>query len=109
MRLGQAAGLSDAHVALIVDGWEESDLFDAREKAVIRWATALTKNTAPDDDAAFAPMKEFFGEKEIVELTLFTCLFNAWNRLQDGLHNPVEAPNDVVAWQEWGEAAPAEG
>ena len=35
-------------------------------------------------------MKEIFSEKEIVELTLFTCLFNAWNRLQEGFHNPVE-------------------
>ena len=68
---------------------------------MIRWATALTNNTAPGDDSAFVPMKEFFSEREIVELTLFTCLFNAWNRLQDGFHNPVEALGDRVQWQEW--------
>lgn len=84
-------------------------MFDEREKAVIRWASALTRNTAPSDDASFAPMKEFFSEREIVELTLFTCLFNAWNRLQDGFHNPVEAPDDIVRWREWGEAAQASG
>ena len=36
-----------------------------------------------------------------MELTLFTCLFNAWNRLQDGLHNPVEPPDDIIGWKEW--------
>ena len=76
---------------------------------MIRWATALTRNTAPSDDASFAPMKEFFSEKDIVELTLFTCLFNAWNRLQDGFRNPVEAPDDIVKWQEWGEVAETPG
>ncbi len=92
---------------MIVEGWEDSHLFDEKEKAVIRWATALTKNTAPSDDASFAPLKEFFNEKDIVELTLFTCLFNAWNRLQDGLHNPVEAADDIVRWQTWDEVEEA--
>ena len=46
-------------------------------------------------------MKEIFSEKEIVELTLFTCLFNAWNRLQDGFRNPVEPASEQVRWQDW--------
>ena len=79
-------------------------MFDEREKAVIRWAKALTDLSAPGDDAAFAGVKNIFSEKEIVELTLFTCLFNAWNRLQDGFHNPVEAMNDQVQWQDWSRA-----
>ncbi len=101
--------MNDEHISLIVDGWEESDLFDEREKAVIRWATALTRNTAAADDASFAPMKEFFSEKDIVELTLFSCLFNAWNRLQDGLHNPVEPPSEIIGWKEWEEVAQVSG
>lgn len=76
-------------------------MFDDREKTVIRWSAALTENTAPGDDAAFAAMKEYFSEREIVELTLFCCLFNAWNRLQDGFHNPVEALAEQVQWQDW--------
>ena len=69
---------------------------------MIRWAAALTDLSAPSDDAAFAGVKNIFSEKEIVELTLFTCLFNAWNRLQDGFHNPVEEMSDQVQWQDWG-------
>ncbi len=68
---------------------------------MIRWAAALTENSAPGDDAAFDALKGIFTEREIVELTLFTCLFNAWNRLQDGFHNPVEASSDQVQWQDW--------
>lgn len=78
-------------------------MFNDREKAVIRWAAALTRNTAAADDAAFEGLKACFSEREIVELTLFTCLFNAWNRLQDGFHNPVEAIRDRVQWQGWEE------
>ena len=59
-------------------------MYDDREKAVIRWAESLTENTARDDDNAFLELKKYFNEQDIVELTLFTCLFNAWNRLQDG-------------------------
>ncbi len=76
-------------------------MFDDRERAVIRWSAALTNNTAPGDDTAFAGLKEHFSEREIVELTLFCCLFNAWNRLQDGFHNPVEALKDQVQWKDW--------
>jgi alkylhydroperoxidase family enzyme len=93
--------LTEEHFELLTNDWESSDRFDDREKAVIRWASALTRNAAREDDAAFAALKEHFSEKEIVELTLFTCLFNAWNRLQDGFHNPVEAPGDRVQWQPW--------
>jgi alkylhydroperoxidase family enzyme len=96
--------LSDAHFEALAGDWESSDLFDARDKTVIRWSAALTENTAPGDDAAFAAMKEYFSERDIVELTLFCCLFNAWNRLQDGFHNPVEALSDQVQWQDWEKA-----
>jgi alkylhydroperoxidase family enzyme len=96
--------LSDAHFEALAGDWESSDLFDAREKTVIRWSAALTENTAPGDDAAFAAMKEYFSERDIVELTLFCCLFNAWNRLQDGFHNPVEPLSEQVHWQDWDNA-----
>ena len=99
--------MTEEDFELITGGWEASARFSEREKAVILWASALTHNTAGGDDAAFEGMKRFFSEREIVELTLFTCLFNAWNRLQDGFHNPVEAPSDRVQWQLWEKQAAA--
>lgn len=101
--------MDEEHFTALAGDWKTSELFDEREKAVIQWAAALTDNSAPGDDAAFAGIKDFFSEKEIVELTLFTCLFNAWNRLQDGFHNPVEALTDQVQWQDWSPAATESG
>ncbi|MDA0999261.1 MAG: hypothetical protein O2807_01920 [bacterium] len=43
-------------------------------------------------------MRAHFSEQEIVELTLFTCLFNAWNRLQDGFRNELEPPEGRISW-----------
>ena len=76
--------------------WRTSPLFDEREKAVINWAEALTLNTAREDDAAFAAMKEYFTEREIVELTLLSSIFNAWNRFQDGLQVDLEPEEAII-------------
>jgi alkylhydroperoxidase family enzyme len=86
-----------------VGDWKKSTLFDEKEKSVVRWAAALTDNSAPGDDAAFEVLKGIFTEREMVELTLFTCLFNAWNRFQGGFHNPVEAISDQIQWRDWSE------
>lgn len=90
--------MNQDHFSALDADWESSDLFDEREKSVIRWARALTRNTARDDDAAFEGMRTHFSEQEIVELTLFTCLFNAWNRLQDGFRNELEPPEGRISW-----------
>ncbi|MEK6709952.1 MAG: hypothetical protein AABZ64_05170 [Nitrospinota bacterium] len=95
--------MNDEHFTALTGNWEAGPLFDGREKAVIRWARALTLNEAREDDEAFAGMKGHFSEREIVELTLFTCLFNAWNRLQDGFHNEPEPVHERVQWQAWEE------
>ena len=89
--------------------WKASTLFDERQRAVIGWAETLTDNRAREDDSAFAAMKAHFDEREIVELTLFTCMFNAWNRFQDGLHNELEAPEARVCWQDWKGSVAAPG
>ncbi len=49
-------------------------------------------------------MKAHFDEREIVELTLFACLFNAWNRLQDGLRVELEPPEGRIRWMNAGGA-----
>lgn len=99
----------DAHFEAIAGDWEASNLFSHEEKTVIRWAATLTENTASGDDAAFTSMKDIFSEKEIVELTLFTCLFNAWNRLQDGFQNPIEPVSEQVQWLDWNQNTIASG
>ena len=49
--LGQALGLTDAEFDALAGDFRASDVFDAREKAALAWAEAMTLNTAKSDDA----------------------------------------------------------
>ncbi|MBI3954018.1 MAG: carboxymuconolactone decarboxylase family protein [Chloroflexi bacterium] len=72
-----------------------SPLFTDKEKAVIRWAEAFTRNTARHDDAAFQELKRHFSEREIMELSLASGLFNLYNRLQESFHTDLDEPEHV--------------
>ncbi|KAI0738599.1 AhpD-like protein [Daedaleopsis nitida] len=50
-----------------------------REKAVIRYADAMTKDVKVPDDV-FDGLKPFFGEREIVELTTAVAAYNCVSR-----------------------------
>jgi len=70
--------------------WHEVGLFDARERAALRWAESLThvaSTHAPDAD--FAQLRAHFDEREIVELSLVVSMMNAWNRVGVGMRMPV--------------------
>ncbi|KRG46363.1 alkylhydroperoxidase [Stenotrophomonas panacihumi] len=69
-----------------VAGWHDSRFFDARERAALAWAEALTR--LPDGapaDATYEALKAHFDDKEIAEVTMAVALINAWNRLGVGL------------------------
>jgi AhpD family alkylhydroperoxidase len=99
--LGRKMGLSEEQIAAARgDGWRASPLFDARQKAAIGWAEAVTNMTARDDEAAFAEMKQHFSEKQIVELTVFCGMWNYSNRLCEALHVDLERPEQRITFQE---------
>lgn len=61
--------------------WQESPLFDAREKAALRWTEAVTRLSQGDvDDADFEAARAHFSEKELVQLTMAVATINVWNR-----------------------------
>ncbi|WP_323149572.1 carboxymuconolactone decarboxylase family protein [Pseudomonas oryzihabitans] len=67
-------------------GWRISDLFDARERAALEWAEALTavsQQGAPD--ALYEPLKTHFSDAEVSDLTFVVALMNAFNRLAVGM------------------------
>ena len=68
-------------------------------QAAVRWADAVTRMTARDDEAAFAAMKEHFSEKQIVELTVFCGMWNYSNRLCEALHVDLEHPDKRIEFQ----------
>ena len=66
----------------LLQAWEETALFDARERAALGWAEALTRvadTHAPD--AAYAALAEAFTPDECVALTLAIVAINSWNRI----------------------------
>jgi uncharacterized peroxidase-related enzyme len=88
---GQVLGFSDAQLeSLRGEAWRESALFDEREKAVIAWAEAVTKNTAKSNKALWETMKRLFSDAEIVEITLASAMFNMINRLNDTFWTELE-------------------
>jgi alkylhydroperoxidase family enzyme len=98
--LGRKIGLTEAQVAAAQGGdYMASPDLDDRQKAAVRWAEAVTNMTARDDDAAFAGMKQYFTEKQIVELTVFCGMWNYSNRLCEALHVDLERPDKRIEFQ----------
>ena len=61
-------GVTPAQVAGIAN-WEESAAFDQRERAVLRYVDAVTRDVAVDDET-FAGVRQLCNDAELVELTL---------------------------------------
>src|SRR5476651_203393 len=99
--LGKKLGLSEEQIAAAQgDDYMNSPHLDERQKAAVRWADAVTKMTARDDEVAFAAMKKHFNEKQIVELTVFCGMWNYSNRLCEALHVDLERPDKRIEFQD---------
>ncbi len=99
--LGKKIGLSEAQIAAAQgNDYMNSPHLDERQKAAVRWAEAVTRMTARDDEAAFAAMKKHFSEKQIVELTVFCGMWNYSNRLCEALHVDLEHPENRIEFQD---------
>lgn len=92
--LGRALGLTDAEFTALQGDYAASPLFDLREKAVLRWAEAMTRNTARADDAAWGELRRHLADAEIVEVSMAAALFNMINRLNDSFRTELE-PEEV--------------
>jgi uncharacterized peroxidase-related enzyme len=94
--LGQAAGITDEQTIEIgTDEYLTSNLFSAREKAAILWATHVTLNTAKQDNGVYDEVRKEFNEQEIIDLTLICSFFNFFNRVMDSLDVPLEVKGEV--------------
>ena len=86
-------GLSEQWINLI-SVWQESPVFDAKERAVLGWTEALTNvalTRAPDAD--YEALRAFFTEAEMTRLTVAIGAINVWNRLCVGFRSvhPLDA------------------
>ena len=77
----RAAGESEQRLYAL-NAWRETPFFTDRERAALEWTEAITliaDGHAPDD--VFFRVRQFFGEEELVNLTLAIVAINVWNRL----------------------------
>lgn len=65
--MGIEGGLDDAKLAALED-WRSSELFDARERAALAYAEAMTRPGGVDEGAA-AELKRHFDDDAVVEIT----------------------------------------
>ena len=65
--------------------YRQSDAFDAKEKATIRFADFVTRGATAIDEEILNWLGRYYSEDEIVELTLVISLANMVNRINDTL------------------------
>jgi AhpD family alkylhydroperoxidase len=69
--------------------WEESSLYDARERAALAWTESVTliaETGVPDE--AFKAVRTQFSEIEVAELTVAIAAINVWNRIAVSSRTP---------------------
>src|SRR5512132_518192 len=77
----RAAGETEQRLYAL-SAWRETPFFDARERAALAWAEALTalgENGASDE--IYNEAGKHFDERQLVDLTLGIVAINGWNRL----------------------------
>ena len=85
------AGAADAKIAAAFE-FEQSPLFSDRERVALRfgWHAAMQPNATEPSD--FAALKQFFSEREVVEIVAVVSLFGFLNRWNDTMATELEAP-----------------
>ena len=65
-----------------LEAWRETPFYTERERAALAWTEAVTKvfdGHVPDE--VYEHARQYFAEKELVDLTLTVTTINGWNRL----------------------------
>ncbi len=90
---GKGLGIgAEECAALDGDAYKTSPLFTDKEKAVIAWAEAMTRNTAQQDKAIWEELKRQCTDVEIAEVSMACAMFNMINRLNDSFWTELETP-----------------
>jgi alkylhydroperoxidase family enzyme len=87
---GQALGLKPEEFEAMQGDFQNSPLFNEREKAVIAWSEAMTLNKAKSDEKLWQEMRRLFNNMEIVEISMAVGLFNMANRFNDTFWSELE-------------------
>tara|TARA_R110000787_G_scaffold256805_1_gene362041 strand:+ start:177 stop:716 length:540 start_codon:yes stop_codon:yes gene_type:complete len=92
-KLAAAEGLTQADCDALAD-WESSDLFDAAERAALAYVDAMTRDIVVPD-ATFAPLRDHFSDRQIVELTLMVGAYISHARVLQALEVDLEPEGGI--------------
>ena len=76
-------GLTAAQVDALAH-WHESSLFSDKQRALLAYVDAMTRDIDVPD-AVFAELREHYGERQTVELTMLTGAYNMHTRVLQAL------------------------
>jgi alkylhydroperoxidase family enzyme len=90
-KLALADGVSEAECAALQD-WQGSPFFDARERAVLAYTDAMTRDIKVSDEI-FADVRPHFDDAGLVELSVLIGTYNMHVRVLQALDIDLE-PDD---------------
>ena len=73
-----------------LDQWQESELFDNKERVVLEYVEAITYTGRQVDDGLTQRLYEYFNEDEIVELTGLIAFQNLSSKFNSALDLPAQ-------------------
>ena len=86
MKIGETA-----QRLFLLDAWRETNLFTAKEKAVLALTEAMTLIAGnPVSDEIYNNAKEHLSDKEFAAVILAIVAINGWNRISVTLQSPLD-------------------
>jgi len=86
----RARGETEQRIYMLSAWREVPDLYNARERAALAWAEAVTRLTDQEvSDEVYDQARKEFSDKELAQLTLAVVAINGWNRLNVAFRTPA--------------------
>lgn len=86
----RARGETEQRIYMLSAWREVPDLYNARERAALAWAEAITRLTDQEvSDEVYDQARKEFSDKELAQLTLGIVAINGWNRLNVAFRTPA--------------------
>jgi AhpD family alkylhydroperoxidase len=86
----RARGETEQRIYMLSAWREVPDLYNARERAALAWAEAVTRLTDQGvSDEVYDQARKEFSDKELTQLTLSVVAINGWNRLNVAFRTPA--------------------
>lgn len=86
----RARGETEQRIYMLSAWREVPDLYNARERAALAWAEAITRLTDQEvSDEVYDQARKEFSDKELAQLTLSVVAINGWNRRNIAFRTPA--------------------